>query len=286
MASGAAATRSGAAARVMRMTTDPLTQTAYEDIIVDRPGEHIARVTIARPDVANALRRQTVSEIGDAVRAIDADDDIRVWILTGAPRHDGRGWFSAGVDMKEAITTKEPGLLPGDELCELIDDLLKPSIAVIDGVCTTGGLELILACDLRIAADTARISDFHMERSGLAIGGWGAAVRLSRLVGVDKAKEILLMSQELSGEEAARIGLVNRVAPQADLEREALAAAARIAQMPRRGVRTTLGFLQLQRDMSKHDALRWGEMAPGFMGLQLRPFKDAADRFYKERGGQ
>jgi enoyl-CoA hydratase/carnithine racemase len=164
-----------------------------------------------------------------------------------------------------------------------VDDLLKPSIAVIAGVCTTGALELAMACDLRIAAESARLSDWHLKQTGLGIGAWGSAARLSRLVGVDKAKELLLLGEEVSGTEAERIGLVNKAVPDDDLMPEALRWAAIIADRPRRGVRATLGFLQLQADMSKQEALRWAQLAPGYMGLELRPFEDAAQRFYRSK---
>jgi enoyl-CoA hydratase/carnithine racemase len=101
---------------------------------------------------------------------------------------------------------------------------------------------------------------------------------------VDKAKELLLLGEEVSGTEAERIGLVNKAVPDDDLMPEALRWAATIADRPWRGVRATLGFLQLQADMSKQEALRWAQLTPGFMGLELRPFQDAAQRFYRARG--
>jgi enoyl-CoA hydratase/carnithine racemase len=167
-------------------------------------------------------------------------------------------------------------------LVDRIDDMLTPSIAVIGGVCTTGALELALACDLRIAGTSARLSDWHLKRTGLGIGAWGLAARLSRLVGVDKAKELLLLSEEVDGAQAARIGLVNRVVPDADLDAVALDMATTIASRPRRGVRTTLGYLATQADMSKREAIHWAQLTPGFMGLQLRPFSDAASRYFGE----
>jgi enoyl-CoA hydratase/carnithine racemase len=121
------------------------------------------------------------------------------------------------------------------------------------------------------------------RRTGLGIGAWGSAARLSRLVGVDKAKELLLLGEEVSGTEAERIGLVNKAVPDDDLMPEALRWAATIADRPRRGVRATLGFLQLQADMSKQEALRWAQLTPGYMGLELRPFQDAAQRFYRSK---
>lgn len=257
----------------------------FEYLLIDTPVDHVLRVTLNRPHVANALSAGLMSELRDVVETIRHDADIHVWMLTGASREDGRPCFSAGADMKEAVAPDAPPRFPGSQLADAIDDLLTPSIAVIDGVCTTGALELALAFDLRLAADRARLTDQHMERSGLAIGAWGLAARLSRLVGVDKAKELLLLSESLSGTEAERIGLVNRVYPAEELMDGAMGIASRIAGMPRRGVRATLGFLGSQVDMSKRDAIRWGELTPEFMDMKLRPFKDAATRFFDRRQG-
>jgi enoyl-CoA hydratase/carnithine racemase len=169
------------------------------------------------------------------------------------------------------------------QIVDRIDDLLKPSIAAIAGVCTTGALELVMACDLRVAAESARLSDWHLKATGLGIGAWGSAVRLSRLVGVDKAKELLLTGVEVSGVDAARIGLVNRAVPDGRLDDEVLELATAIAAMPAKGVRTTLGFLAMQEDRSKHDALRWADLTPEWMGVQLRPLQDAAARFERRQ---
>lgn len=256
----------------------------YLHIRVDRPSEHVARVTLHRPEVANALDALMIDELADAVESIARDDDVHVWLLAGSPRPDGRPWFSSGVDMSEALAhpDRRPATSPV-ALVDRIDDLLKPSIAVIDGTCTTGALELALACDLRFAAADAQISDWHMVRSGLGIGSWGMATRLSRLVGLDKAKELLLLSQVIDGNEAKAIGLVNRTVESPQLMSAALGAAATIAAMPRRGVRTTLGFLSLQSGMSKQESMRWADLAPELMGVQLRPFSDAADRFMRTK---
>jgi enoyl-CoA hydratase/carnithine racemase len=257
---------------------------------LERPSEHVAVVVIDAPAVANALSGQFFAELAVALDIIEQDDAIRAWLLTGAPRSDGRPWFSSGADLREAAGGRGsgagshgPATVPG-AVIDRVDDLLKPSIAVIAGVCTTGALELAMACDLRIAAESARLSDWHLKRTGLGIGAWGSAARLSRLVGVDKAKELLLLGEEVSGAEAERIGLVNKAVPDEDLMPAALRWAGAIADRPRRGVRATLGFLQLQADMSKHEALRWAQLTPGYMGLELRPFQDAAQRFYRARG--
>jgi enoyl-CoA hydratase/carnithine racemase len=256
---------------------------------LERPSEHVAVVVIDAPAVANALNGRFFAELSVAMDTIEQDDAIRAWLLTGAPRADGRPWFSSGADLSEAAGGRGSGAGPNGPaiqpaaVIDRVDDLLKPSIAVIAGVCTTGALELAMACDVRIAAESARLSDWHLKRTGLGIGDWGSAARLSRLVGVDKAKELLLLGEEISGAEAERIGLVNKAVPDEDLMPAALRWAAAIAGRPRRGVRATLGFLQLQADMSKHEALRWAQLTPGYMGLKLRPFDDAAHRFYRQR---
>jgi enoyl-CoA hydratase len=256
---------------------------------LERPSEHVAVVVIDAPAVANALSGRFFAELTVALDTIEQDDAIQVWLLTGAPRLDGRPWFSSGADLREAAggggsdaAPHSPAAAPA-AVIDRVDDLLKPSIAVIAGVCTTGALELAMACDLRIAAESARLSDWHLKLTGLGIGAWGSAARLSRLVGVDKAKELLLLGEEVSGAEAERIGLVNKAVPDDDLMPEALRWAATIADRPRRGVRATLGFLQLQADMSKQEALRWAQLTPGYMGLELRPFRDAAQRFYRSK---
>lgn len=256
----------------------------YETIRYEPVTDRVVRVTLDRPEAANALNRRMFRELDHALTRIEADDEVRVWQLTGAPRDDGRAWFSAGADMREALSADAPptpSIDPG-RVVERIEASLKPSIAVIGGFCTTGALELVMACDLRLAAASARLCDWHLKATGLGIGQWGAAVRLSRLVGVDVAKELLLTGVEVSGERAERIGLVNRCVGDDELDAAALEMATAIASMPRRGVRTTLGFLALQSDMSRHDARRWAELTPELMGLQLRPFRDAAERFERD----
>jgi enoyl-CoA hydratase/carnithine racemase len=131
----------------------------YQHLQLERPAAHVARIVLSRPDSANALSAALLDELFDAVADIERDNDVRVWLLSGAPRRDGRPCFSAGVDMKEALSGPVSRRTDPAELVNRIDDMLKPSIAVIAGTCTTGALELALACDLRVAGYSARISD-------------------------------------------------------------------------------------------------------------------------------
>lgn len=214
---------------------------------------------INRPDRLNALNGEVLRELTAAVKRIRDDHSVHCFILAGAPRADGRPCFSAGDDLKEAAAGDTPTGNPGARLTDLIDDLLTPSIAVIDGICTTGALELAMACDLRVAADTAQISDWHLARLGSGLGGWGASTRLARLVGVAQAKDLILTGKTIDGAEAHRIGLAQRVYPSASMWSEALAMAQAIAAMSPDGVRVTMAHLSRVEDLSKEESLRFAK---------------------------
>jgi len=181
------------------------------DVVEVEQHGHVRILRITRPESMNALSSAVLRELIDAVRALRADPDVRCFVIAGAPRADGTPCFSAGVDLKEAASGAMTPGNPGRRLTELIDECLTPSIAVIDGVCTTGALELAMACDLRIVADTAQISDWHLARLGAGLGAWGASTRLARLVGVAQAKDLILTGKVIDGHEALRIGMAQRV---------------------------------------------------------------------------
>ncbi|MEU7814013.1 enoyl-CoA hydratase/isomerase family protein [Pseudonocardia sp. NPDC049154] len=256
----------------------------YTHIRYETPAPHVARVVLDRPEVANALHRELMEELEHAVRRIERDPDVHVWLLTGSPRPDGRPCFSSGLDLKAAAATT--GRPRGDIVTDLIDELLTPSIAVVDGVCTTGALELVLACDLRIAADTAEFSDRHMPHFGLALGGWGGPARLTRLVGQDLAKEVFLLSPALSGARAERIGLVNRCVPGAELADTAVGMARHIAGLHPEGVRTMMGYFAVEGDLGKQEAVRWSRLAARFPAFRGRPRAEVAARFTRGSFGR
>ena len=122
----------------------------YEFIRFEEPIPHVARVTLQRPERLNALHAPLLDELAHAVGRIERGPGIRVWILTGAPRSDGRPCFAAGVDLRSFSEGKGVTVEQGLRLTQRIDDLRVPSIAAIDGVCTTGAAELVLACDFRV----------------------------------------------------------------------------------------------------------------------------------------
>ncbi|CAN5829767.1 enoyl-CoA hydratase-related protein [soil metagenome] len=181
--------------------------------------EGIATLAVNRPDKLNALNEQTIREIGQAMDEIAARDDVRGVILTGT----GAKAFVAGADIAELARM---GPVDGIEVSRLgqrvfraIELSRKPVIAAVNGFALGGGCELALACHLRIASDKAR---FGLPEVKLGIiPGYGGTLRLPRIVGKGRALELMLTGEMIDAAEAYRIGLVNRVVPQDQLEAEA-----------------------------------------------------------------
>jgi enoyl-CoA hydratase/carnithine racemase len=242
---------------------------AYEFIHFETPEPHVTVVTLHRPERLNALHGPLLEELSDAVARIDRDPEVRVWLLAGAPRPDGRPCFGAGVDLRCFEEGKGVSVEQGFGLTNCIDDLLVPSIAVIDGICTTGAAELALACDFRLVGAAARISDWHLRNLGTGLGAWGASTRWARLVGTTRAKEIILTGREVDAETAVRWGLASAAHPSDELMGAALAMARSIAGMKPEGVRLTLAHLDRAGDMTRDQALRWAELLPRWLGVDV-----------------
>jgi enoyl-CoA hydratase len=194
----------------------------YEHLLVAIDGA-AATVTINRPKVLNALNAATLTELGDAMRALQADASVRVVILTGA----GEKAFVAGADINElAALTPDAGKAHaelGQRVFELVERLGKPVIAAVNGFALGGGCELAMACTVRLAADTAKFGQPEVKL-GLT-PGFAGTQRLPRLVGKGRAMELVLGGAMIDAAEAFRIGLVNRVVPAAALLDEARALA-------------------------------------------------------------
>jgi enoyl-CoA hydratase/carnithine racemase len=176
----------------------------------------IAVVRLNRPDRMNALNRQLQDDLGRAFAAAEAAPEVRVLILTGAGRA-----FSVGADIEELETTAEGAArqLQASLAClSSPERLRKPVIAAVNGYALGGGFELALACDLVVASDRAV---FGVPEPTLGVVPGFAMQRLPRLVGVMRAREILLTARRLSAQEAREYGLVSRVAPHDELMAEA-----------------------------------------------------------------
>ena len=190
----------------------------------------IAFATFNRPESMNAMNRQMTKELVDACKQIEEDNAIRIAIFTGA----GEKAFSAGMDLKERSETSfSPIERRQQKLSATLQTqtravaaITKPTIAAIRGYCVGGGLEFALACDMRVAAEDAKLGLAEVKR-GL-IPGSGGTQRLPRTVGVAKALEICLTGDNVTGAEAQRLGLVNIAVPASDVLKAAEDLAARI----------------------------------------------------------
>jgi len=185
--------------------------------VIYEKNEGIATITLNRPEALNALSTEVVEEILRAVEDVRSDENIRVVVLTGA----GEKAFSAGADIKAmvgmtALKARELSSM-GERLCVTLENLEKPVIAAINGYALGGGMEVAMACDLRIASENARMGQTEIN-IGL-IPGWGGTQRLTRLVGMTKAKELVFTGRMIDARTAEQIGLLNMAVP-ADKFRE------------------------------------------------------------------
>ncbi len=248
--------------------------------------DHIAIITLNRPGALNAMNTPVVREMLQAIDEADRDDNVRVIIITGAPRPDGRPCFSAGGDLKRDPKEVDFNwLLEIRELFHKVEDFLKPVIAAIDGVCTGGGIELAAACDIRLASETAQISDFHLKNLGLGVGGAGAASRVSRIVGLARAKQLIFTGQVLNGREAEKWGFVNEVFPPDKLMEGAKDMARKIAAMRPSGVRMALAHMDLAMQMDFYQAMRHSDTIPQVLRSAREPDAGAREWDSRKRRG-
>ncbi|HEX9894601.1 MAG TPA: enoyl-CoA hydratase-related protein [Gemmatimonadales bacterium] len=201
----------------------------YEHLLVTR-ADGVGTVTINRPDKLNAFAGRMRQDMGDALRELVSDDQVRVIVITGAGRA-----FCAGADisyMKQLLETKDwenaaDLVEAGRTVVTTIRETSKPVIASVNGPAAGGGANLALACDLRIASDQASIGQ-TFNRIGLA-PDWGGTYFLPRLVGPSKALELFFSADMVDAREAHRIGLFNQVVPHHQLEAETRALAQGLA---------------------------------------------------------
>ena len=205
---------------------------------------HVLHLTMNRPEARNAINPEMMVRLAHAWRDFGADDEVRVAIITGAGPSAGSGQtaFCAGADLKRTITLITGARQPEDDWDrQLIDDLslagqamlrsgelYKPIIAAINGVCVAAGTELIQGIDIRIAAETATLGLTEVKRGIIPAGG--GLVRLPRQVPYASAMQMLLVGDDISAQEAHRIGLVNEVVPASQLMARAEELAGKIAE--------------------------------------------------------
>ena len=197
----------------------------YRNLLVDVSNK-IATVTINRPKSLNALNRETIQELSGALEEFARQAEVGVVLLTGA----GEKAFVAGADISEmrgyTPTQALDFALVGQGILSFMEQMAQPVIGVINGYALGGGCELAMACDILVAAESARFGQPEVNLGILP--GYGGTQRLPRLVGRNLAKELVLTGEMISAQRAYEIGLVNRVVPQADLMNTARGIAERI----------------------------------------------------------
>jgi enoyl-CoA hydratase/carnithine racemase len=189
--------------------------------------ESIATVKLNRPDRHNALGARMVDELGEALQELEGSGDVRAMILTGA----GEEAFCSGVDLKERAEMDAEGRWAHNRalgaFAERLARLQVPTIAALNGLAFGGGLEITLACDFRIATEGAR---FALPEVGIGIvPGAGGTQRLPRLIGVTKAKELILTGRRIDAGAALEMGLLSQVVPSGSLMEEATTLAREVA---------------------------------------------------------
>ncbi|MBI5473131.1 MAG: enoyl-CoA hydratase/isomerase family protein [Ignavibacteriae bacterium] len=251
----------------------------FKTLLFDQ-NDRIATVTINRPDKLNALNAQAKSELRELFTQLKTDDAISVVILTGA----GEKAFVAGTDIKElTVLNSETGKdfsAKGQEVFDLIENLGKPVIAAVNGYALGGGCELALACHIRIASENAKFGQPEVNLG--IIPGYGGTQRLARLIGRGRAMEMILSGNQIDAQEALRIGLVNKVVPQAELLATATSMAQLIASKGQVAIRMALKAVNMTQETTLSDGQK---LEASLFGVccESEDFKEGTSAFLEKR---
>ncbi|WP_293706715.1 enoyl-CoA hydratase/isomerase family protein [Stenotrophomonas sp. UBA7606] len=245
-----------------------------------RTQDGIHTITVQRPEKLNALNRQTLEVLDAAFAAAAQDPAVRVVVLTGA----GSKAFVAGADIAEmnALTPVQGRdfSLVGQRLMRRIERLSKPVIAMVNGFALGGGMELAMACHLRIAADSAKVGQPEINL-GL-VPGFGGTQRLLRLGGRAAALELCLLGAPISAERAQQLGLVNRVVPAAELEAETTKLAVQLANAAPLALRGILDAINVGGECGIEEGLEY-ESAQFGLVFSTQDMREGTRAFLERR---
>jgi len=222
-------------------------------IELEKKGDGVALLTISRPEALNAMNGAMLGEMSGAIARAEADDEVRVLVITGVGKA-----FVAGADIAHMggfspEQAKEWSEL-GQRTLGAIENMRKPVIAAVNGYALGGGTELAMACDIRVASDRAVFGQPEVKLGMIA--GFGGTQRLPRLVGLGRAKEMLFTGDHYDAESAYAMGLVNKVVPADELLDYCLDMARRIAGRGTQAVRLSKEAVDRGRDLDLENALR------------------------------
>ena len=251
-----------------------------EHLIVEKNAK-IASIVLNRPNVMNAMSKEMIMGLRDAVQEIAADDGVQVLIIKGAGEH-----FCSGADLNlfvedtpsyEWITAMK-GV---GQIVKTLRAMPQPVIAMLKGVAVGGGANLALAADFVIAAENARFCEIFINIG--AVMDYGGHYFLPRLVGLAKARELAMLGNEIDGKTAADIGLVYKSVPEEALEKEVADLAAALSQKPPLALRLIKEGLENSFDLSLEEVLNW-EAAHQSIALQTPEHKAIVNMFLEAKG--
>lgn len=251
----------------------------YQTLLVS-VNERVATVTINRPEKLNALNAEAKAELKAIFTDIKSNNNIDVVILTGS----GEKAFVAGTDIKELIVLNSDSgkefSSKGQEVFDLIENLGKPVIAAVNGYALGGGCELALACHIRIASENAKFGQPEVNLG--VIPGYGGTQRLARLIGRGRAMELILTGNQIDAQESLRMGLVNKVVPQADLLGTATAMAKLIASKGQIAIRMALKAVNMTAETTLSDGQ---QLEASLFGVccDTADFKEGTSAFLEKR---
>ncbi|MCS6915331.1 MAG: enoyl-CoA hydratase family protein [Myxococcales bacterium] len=244
----------------------------------------IATITLDRPQTLNSLTFEVYRELTDTMRALNGQEEVRAVVLTG----EGRAFCSGGnvhEIIGELVRMPAPDLLAftrlTGELVVAIRSLSRPVVAALHGIAAGAGAVIALACDLRVAAESASLA-FLFVRVGLAGADMGAAWLLPRVVGLGRASELLLLGDAVGARDALAMGLVNRVVPDGLALGEAQAMARRLADGPGFALAMTKKMLDQEASMALHQAIE-AEAQAQQICMQTQDFREAYEAFVARR---
>lgn len=243
--------------------------------------DRIARITLNRPEAFNSINPDTLIELSKIVDDFNRDPDVWVAIITGT----GQKAFCAGADIKQTVSGIAQGKL-GLHIADTIlrgQETFKPLIAAVNGVALGGGLEIVLACDIRVAAQHAT---FGVPEVKLGIfPGWGGTQRLARAIPLARAMEMLITGDPIDAQEAYRVGLVNKVVPAAELMPAAEKYAQTICANAPLAVRKAKEALMKGKDMTLEQGLRFELLLAESLST-TEDLKEGAGAFIEKRKAQ
>lgn len=227
---------------------------SYANILFEKDAT-VGVLSVNRPKSLNALNPATLTEMANCLETLRVDDSLRCLVLTGT----GERAFVAGADIS-AMVSMSP--LEGKKFATLglgvvrtLEELPIPVIAAVNGFALGGGIELALACDLIIAADTARFGQPEINLG--VIPGFGGTQRLARRIGLPRARELIYTGDMIDAEAALRYGLANRVVPAAECLAEAKTLARKLAGKPPVAIRQAKAAINAGSDMDLHNGCRF-----------------------------